>query len=190
VNLRPNNAFTPRWLELLREKTAPHADAFTVQLLRIHLEKLHQIVCSLSIMDELPEELRMVVASILINISDLRQAHRDETWLREHENTMDNGYVLIQGKARIRRSEAPEGICPAPELMGETMQFNPLHQCIATVSAAGECVVMKFTWRDFWARLQECCSEEEQAQVRTALENLAWDHLTRPLEIPPQPMPV
>ena len=176
----------PRWFELAQTRTAVHANSSPVQLQALGLDQLHRTICGLSFMAELPGDLRITVASILINVSKLRQAHKGDTWIHEHECAADKGYVLLRGKARVQREETPEGICPAPELIGETMQFNPLHQCIATVSAAGECMVMQFTWHDFWARMQEACSAEEQRKVRTALENLAWDHLTKPLHIASQ----
>jgi len=176
----------PRWFELAREKGTAPTDAVPAPVLLVDLGKVHHILCGLSFMTELAEDLRPRVASILVNISKLRPSYKGEMWIQEHERGTDNGYILLKGRARVQRPELPEGICPAPELIGETMQFNPLHECTATVSAAVDSVVMQFTWHDFWARMEETCTKEEQKEVWTALENLAWDHLTKPLHIPSQ----
>jgi hypothetical protein len=176
----------PLWFELLQKRTAMHAATPPAGLQVLGLNQLHHVICGLSFMAELPEDLRVKVASVLINVSKLRQAHKGDTWIHEHERAGDKGYVLLRGKARVQMAETPDGICPAPDLIGEAMQFNPMHECIATVSAAGECVVMQFAWHDFWARMQEASTEEEQRKVWAALENLAWDHLTKPLHIPSQ----
>jgi CRP-like cAMP-binding protein len=172
------------WFEVLERRTSMQTPNVLAQMEQRLFEELHHTIYSLDFMNELPDDLRGKVATILVNVGELRQAHKGETWICEHEHTTDNGYILLNGKARVRRPEAPEGVCPAPELIGETMQFSPLHQHSATVSAMGDCMVLQFTWEYFWRRVQETFSEEEQGRIRTALENLAWDHLTKPLHIP------
>ena len=175
----------PRWFELLQERLAAREAAVRARPKLLRLDQLCQAIGSLRCMLGIPGELRLRVASILINIGDLRLARHGDILMRMHDRTSDTGFVLLRGTARITRDEMPDGLCPAPELMGETIQFSPLHERSATVTANEDCIVILFTWREFWTRVRQACTEPEQRCIRAVLEDLAWDHLTRPLPIPP-----
>ena len=141
-------------------------------------EKILERIQALAFMRELAPALPPRVAGAFVEVSEQRKVSEGGTWIREHEHSEDKGYILLRGKVAITRSEAPDVVCEAPELLGEMMQFNPMHERTATVAAADECLVLRFFWDTFWTKLGETLSEDEVQQVRTALESQAWDHLT------------
>ena len=133
-------------------------------------------ICEVSMMRELPQVLRDRVASIIEDISKLRKVPKGAVILREMEGGADKGYILLEGAVGILKTDAPKHRCPAPELLGEIMQFNPAHVRTATVGAVEDCLVLKFEWETFWAALGAESTSEEVAKVRSALEERAWVH--------------
>ncbi len=129
-------------------------------------------------MREFREELRTELAAVLLGISEARRVPKGCTWIREHEHAKNKGFVLLKGTAKILKSDTPEILCRAPELIGEMMQFSPLHERTATVLAAENCVVLQFIWDDFWARVEAQFPQAARQQIRSAVEGLAWTHLT------------
>ena len=126
----------------------------------------------------LPGDLRHQVAGILEKVAEQRRVPKASVWFHEHEQSKNMGYLLIAGQVKIEKADTPEIVCQAPELLGEMMQFNPMHERTATVSALDDCVVMQFPWEAFWAEIQENCTEADQKKIRSALEEVAWSHIT------------
>jgi CRP-like cAMP-binding protein len=141
-------------------------------------EEILATILQISFLRTLPEQLRHQVAGILEETGELRQVPKSAAWLREHEQGKNLGYLLLKGQAKVEKTDAPEIICRAPELLGEMMQFNPAHERTASVTALEDCVVMQFSWDAFWEALQAKCPEADQKKVRSALEEVAWRHVT------------
>ena len=140
-------------------------------------EDYRAAVTNLAFMKELPGELREKVAAVFDEVGVLRAAPKGMAWLRQGEHTPDKGYLLLQGTAAIRKMEHPEFSCEAPELLGEIMQFDPRHLRSATVSAATDCVLLRFMWPSFWEACEDHLTQDECSTVKTAIESCAWSHI-------------
>jgi len=130
-------------------------------------------------MQAFPEDLRGKVSHALQEISKLRSVPMGETWIQEGDKTDARGFVLVKGSVSIRKGGDQPHMEEAPELLGEIMQFNPVHARAATVVATDDCVVMRFDWDDFWTKLDETLTEDELKTVKSAVESFAWEHFTR-----------
>jgi CRP-like cAMP-binding protein len=124
----------------------------------------------------LSEELRGQVAEILLTVSQPRSVAKGTVWLHEGEHTENKGYILLKGAVGIQKSESPPVECRGPELLGEMMQFNPLHLRTATVVTLEDSVVLRFLWDDFWALTAKQLSASDQEKVKDAVKDLAWRH--------------
>jgi CRP-like cAMP-binding protein len=58
------------------------------------------------------------------------------------------------------------------------MQFMPLHERTASVTALSDCAVLRFLWDDFWKEIRAKLSPEHQEKVEEAIKNTTWAHLT------------
>ncbi len=140
------------------------------------VEELRNPVHNLKLMEELTEDLRNKLGLVLLKISEMRRVPKGASWLREKEHTPNKGYILVKGSAVVRKGDAPEIACQAPQLFGEMMQFNPTGVRTATVVTSEPCVVLRFLWDDFWAATEKELTPEENEQVRSVLQSLAWEH--------------
>lgn len=122
--------------------------------------------------------LRQTVADLMVSIGVLRRINKGTTWMKSGVPSENKGYILLQGSANIRKLNAPESSCIAPELLGEGMQYNPTHTRTASVTATEDCAVLRFEWEEFWKVIGETLSDEQQAEVRKAIEECAWEHFT------------
>jgi len=135
-----------------------------------------ELVLKLRFMAVLPEGLKNKVADTLLAISKPRSVPKGGAWIREGEVTKNKGYILLAGRVGIRKSNAPEAVCEAPELLGEIMQFSEAGARTATVVTLEDCTVLRFMWDDFWSTIESKVSPKEQIDVKQAIESLAWQH--------------
>ena len=141
--------------------------------------EVDSVLREMKFMQRLPEGLRGNVAVILQEVSELRSVPEGAAWVREGEQTQNKGYILVKGAVAIQKTGAPEHLESAPELLGEIMQFNPVQLRTATVVATEDCVVMRFFWDDFWAKIKDSLSEGDEETVKAAIESFAWEHFNR-----------
>lgn len=139
-------------------------------------ESTFERICEVSVMRELPQELRERVAYIIEDISKKRKVPKGAVILREMEGGNAKGYILLEGAVGVLKTDAPKHRVPAPELLGEIMQFTPAQVRTATVGAVEDCLVLKFEWDTFWAALTAESTPDEVGKVRSLLEERAWTH--------------
>lgn len=138
-----------------------------------------QVILKLRFMSSLPLDLRDKVADVFVKISEQRSVPAGGVFIHEHENVDDRGFILLSGKILVRKSEAPDATCDAPEILGEIQQFNPAHKRTATLSGAVPCVVMVFKWSDLWNTLNQELLPGQIEEIRKALEMHAWELFMR-----------
>lgn len=140
-------------------------------------EETRKTIGNIKFMQELPEQLREKAIDLFEQASEQRSVPKDAVFIHAQEQTQNKGFLLLKGSVSIQKPDAPEVTCTAPELLGEMMQLTPAKVRTATVSAAEDCVVMRFDWADLWAKAGVLLTPEEQAQLDEAIKSLAWDHL-------------
>lgn len=140
--------------------------------------KMQEAVMRLHVMHGLETRLRDCLGDVILRLGEARSLPAHARFLKEGESADDKGFVLVEGTLAIRRSDRPEVICDAPELLGEMQQFNPLHARTATVSSVTPCVVLRFHWTEFWETLDREFAPEDIELIREALKAQAWEHFT------------
>jgi len=126
----------------------------------------------------LSQLLRHVVVDILLTVGELRRISEKGTWLQEASHTENYGYVLLEGRVSVERAEHGQLEVVSPSLIGEMMQFNPTELRTATVSTITSCLVLRFTWEDFWQKMAERLNDQDCGAVRNALESVSWARFT------------
>jgi hypothetical protein len=138
-----------------------------------------QTLCRLPLVQHLPEEAKERVAALLLEVSQLVTWFEDNTLLHQGWLGGDAGFVLLQGYVEIdKEGEAPI-LVSAPALLGEMHQFNPRALRTATVRVKGTPRVLKFVWRELYAKARQRLSEAEQDMLMDGIEHSAWERFNR-----------
>ncbi len=137
----------------------------------------HAIV-SMSALGPLNTGLRSKVADILMEIGKPLRVAATRTLFKAGDASDDHGYLLIEGELTIEKEGNPGLTAFAPDLIGEMAQLNPTRQRTATVTAATDLLVIRFTWGDFMRAATAKLTEADLTQFTAAMQEHAWRHFT------------
>lgn len=140
--------------------------------------EIHEAIVEIATMGGFSAPARETLAQLLQEISEVRRLRKGHRMTREGSRGRNRGFILLTGSVRVQKSDVPDSKVPAPELLGEVMQFNPKRMRVATVIAYEDCLVLRFMWDDFWDAVARYFDPAEQAKVREVLERRAWEHFT------------
>lgn len=132
----------------------------------------------LRMMRDVDHDLQDKLADLFQAVSVPRSVPAGGIFIHEHENVDNKGYILLKGALLVRRDGHPDVTCPAPELIGEAMQFNPAGVRTATCAGAVDSVALRFMWDEFWSRAEIVFTPLELTKVKEALAAQAWEHFT------------
>ena len=124
----------------------------------------------------LSEDLRNEVAKMIRDIAEDQTIPAGDVVFEQGEAGTDSGCIITAGTLLISKSSGTEIRCDAPLLIGEMEQFNPVHQRTATVVAATELQMLRFSWHAFQNALHDRLEKDNAAAVEKALADYAWKH--------------
>ena len=133
-------------------------------------------IMNLEAFASLSEDLRKEVAALMRDIAEEQTIPESDVVFDQGEAGTDIGYIITAGTLTISKSSGSEIRCDAPVLIGEMEQFNPVHQRTATVVAATDLQLLRFSWHAFQNALHDRIEEDNRAAVEKALADYAWKH--------------
>ncbi len=136
-----------------------------------------EIISDLPFIQAFPSALRHRIATMIEDISDLKEIKQGEVLLTKGDTTSNDGYILLEGTVEVLREDIPITTVHPPALLGEVKQFNPHHERIADVTALQDLKVLQFNWEDFNAAAEERLGEAHLSLFREALSEYAWQHI-------------
>ena len=142
----------------------------------MHLNDIRTRIHAIPVVHDLPESIRTRLAMILLGLGHEVTATEGQVLFEEGEGDNDVAYVLIVGRVRVEKTEVPQVVVEAPELLGEVVKFSPFARRSATVTAEEEAKLLKFLWTPFFEAVDRIFNHDEQLDVRHALEDIAWSH--------------
>jgi CRP-like cAMP-binding protein len=141
-------------------------------------ETVRKTVTNMTALGSLNLALRERIATIFLEISAPQRVAANTTLFRAGDVSNNVGLVLLEGELTIQKDGNLEVTAQAPDLIGEMAQLNPLRQRTATVVAATELKILRFTWPEFNKAALSKLSESELKSVTEALHQHAWRHFT------------
>ena len=136
------------------------------------------ILAEIAFIQSLPDSTRDDLIRIIVDVSDPETLEAGTVLFNQGEPGSDNGYFLVKGDIEVKKSGAAAAQIPAPELLGEMKQFNPVGLRTATVKAVTSLEVLAFKWAKLQDALEAGLSADAFQAVEQALENYAWKHFT------------
>lgn len=140
-------------------------------------DELRNILVGLPFMLDMPESLKQRVCKVFVAISKYDTVEEGTELFREGERETDDGYVVLSGSVKVKKSYAPECKAFAPVLLGEVKQFSPRSERTATVVANEDLETLHFTWRKFNQAVEDTLEPTDREVLRKALLGYAWLHL-------------
>lgn len=128
----------------------------------------------LPFLENMPENARGLVASVIVDVSDVYLYHEGEPLIMAGALSFDTGYVLVGGTVAIE-TDRDSITLKSPALLGEMAQFRAGDIRNATVRAQGEVVALQFFWDDLYAVAGEEMPEETHTAFRRALDLQLWE---------------
>ncbi len=144
------------------------------------MSSLAEIIARIPMIRDVQDPTRTNVSQILQDLSmpeRLRAGTRLFTEGDDHDG--HTGIILLDGQVDVTHFGAtPKRIC-APELLGEMMQFKDTAQRLATVTAATDTTILRFSWSEFVRRVMEnpIISHSDQLTIRDVFKNYAGKRL-------------
>lgn len=139
-------------------------------------EDIRDVLERVSFVQALPENMRDEMLDIISEISEPVTIEEGTVLFTEGERGSDVGYFLLKGEVDVRKSNGMDSTCPAPELLGEMKQFNPVGLRTATIESLTDLELLSFDWADFRAATEDYFSPEELKSLEEVMENYAWQH--------------
>lgn len=133
-------------------------------------------IASMSVWKGLDRRLRYVAVDSILSIGELRTAPEGRTWCKAGWDSENTGYVLLKGRADVSRSGIGRRICEGPYLFGEMLQFHPNQVRTATIRSVDDCLVLQFSWDEFWREIDERAGSDARAVLYKAIERYAREH--------------
>lgn len=139
---------------------------------------INQVIGNLSLMLELPLEVRDRVTIVIRDASESVQLQKGAQLFALGETVTDYGYIVVQGRVQIDGPHGFEKTLQAPVILGEMKQFQFEGQSkrMATVRALEPIEVLRFRWKDLYAALSAALDPEGLERFNEALEHHAWMH--------------
>jgi CRP-like cAMP-binding protein len=137
----------------------------------------HAIV-SMSALSSLNVGQRSNIADILLEVGKPLRVAANRTLFQRGDPSDDQAYLLIEGEITVEKEGNPGLTAYAPDLIGEMAQMNPARQRTATVTAATDLRVVRFSWGDFIKAASARLTEADLNAFTTALQDHAWRHFT------------
>jgi CRP-like cAMP-binding protein len=141
------------------------------------LDELRARLAQLSLVKNIPAVMRPRLVMALLGIGQEGKAHKGFVLFREGDPHDDTAYILLEGAVNVDKTDAPAVEVGSPHLLGEMVQFNPQKQRSATVTAATDVRLLRFTWNGFTSAAEEIFTPEEVQYLKQGLEDVAWGHL-------------
>jgi hypothetical protein len=135
-------------------------------------EEYGKRIMALSMLAEMPPASREKVARLLLENGTADTLEDGAMLIRRDGLGGDTGYILLDGRVRIKRDGGEAVTLGAPAVLGEMHQLNPGAQRTADVIAEGAGAALKFSWRMLYAAAGKTLSLEEQQRLMSAVERL------------------
>ena len=139
-------------------------------------DETRQAILQLSFVAAFNGDVREVLATVFIEISEQGRLTKNSTVFTEGDKDSNTGVIILDGEVTVKKTGSPDFGCPGPELLGEAQQFNPNAKRTATIEAATDTNALRFKWSDFEVAVKRYLSEADCQTVRQGLENYAWQH--------------
>lgn len=129
---------------------------------------------NLPLLSSLPDDARGRTAKLIHTVSKLVTHSDGEALLRKESLGAGTGFVLVQGKVRVKKDDSDDIELAAPALLGEMQQFNPRALRSASVFSSGCTTALTFTWQALYDRVKEDLSMSEQMALMDSIERTVW----------------
>lgn len=139
-------------------------------------EDIRDVLKAVPFVQALPDSIRDDLLDIILEISEPVTIEEGTILFTEGERGSDVGYFLLKGDVEIRKSNGMDSSCPAPELLGEMKQFNPVGLRTATVESLTDLDLLSFDWADFRAATEDYFPPDDLKALEDVMENYAWQH--------------
>jgi hypothetical protein len=96
--------------------------------------------------------------------------------LREGDVRGTLGFILIEGRVNVVRTEQTAVRVDAPALLGEMQQFSISGSRSASVVTDGACTLIRFDWPQFYSTLEVKLRPLDFQQVKDAIRRHSWNH--------------
>ncbi len=135
------------------------------------LSDYKELVSAIPIMQKLKVETRDAVLAILLDLADEANLVNGDTLYEKGAKDQNTGVLLVKGSVHVDIGESDPVVVTAPDLLGEMKQFDAEGRRTATVSAAEDCVVLRFSWHDFVFRAmtEDGLSPEGQLELKDVI---------------------
>jgi hypothetical protein len=141
-------------------------------------DQLHEQIRAIPFMSGLSNPARAAFVSAVVSVGKQEKVPTGTVLFVKGSQGAPMGCIVLTGEVRISKTNSPELICYAPELLGETKQVNPDAHRNATVDAVTELDVIKFNWTSLKSQLTQIATETDVVAIEKALEDYAWRHIT------------
>lgn len=116
------------------------------------------------------------VIDVLVDLSEGMEASSEMLLLREGDVRGTEGYVLLDGRVQVIKSEHEPVTLEAPALIGEMQQFSISGSRSASVMTDGVCKLLRFDWPAFYVTLEGRVRPLDFQQVKDAIRRCSWNH--------------
>lgn len=116
------------------------------------------------------------VIDAFVELSEAVEAPDETLLLREGDVRGTQGFVLLDGRVRVIKSEHDPVTLEAPALIGEMQQFSISGSRSASVMTDGTCKLLRFDWPVFYATLEGRVRPLDYQQVKDAIRRCSWNH--------------
>lgn len=138
--------------------------------------KYRPYIIALEAWKGLDKPLRNTAVDLILWMGEWRAAPANKTWCKAGWEADNMGYILLKGRVEVVRDGIGRRICHAPYLLGEMLQFHPKQVRTATITSVEDCLVLQFSWDDFWKAIAARCDKDESAALQKAVERYAQEH--------------
>lgn len=141
------------------------------------LNELRNRLAQLLVVKSVPAVMRPRVVMVFLAIGQEGKANKGFVLFKQGDEHDDSAYVLIGGSVTVEKDDAPSVEVRAPHLLGEMIQFSPIRQRAATVTANSMVRLLRFTWKGFFQTAEELFTPEEMDHLKHAIEEVVWSHV-------------
>lgn len=135
-----------------------------------------EALMDISLFRTLPDQLKLRVSVILQWLTQRLVLTDGQTLFKEEDMCGATGYLIAQGMIELTRRNQGSVEVPAPNILGVVVEFDPNRQWTATAVAKGDVELLKFTWLQYKAMLEERLSPPELQQFNEAVQASAKEH--------------
>lgn len=170
------------WEEFYDQAKAALAEPEYAQLMAA-LERLVwercgcQSLLNLELFNGLEDALKLKLCIILPWITDRLKLKAGATLFEHGTRCQSEGHLLINGTLKLVRTDRTEKFVSAPNLVGVMPKHEPGLAWSVTATAQTGVELLKFSWLQYTAKLQQRLTHDEQRKLIDAMKANAAAHL-------------